>query len=187
MKKKQNTRENDSKQENKKPTTLYVIFKRCGKASDFLRIPHKDQKLQLASFENIDMVEKKYRFRVGDVINTTKSNQLLVVYVSEVDPTSYFNIEKSSFTPNSIVARDILDNLDQITIYPKPEKKVYVINKRPFSISDIKDLVKTLGYPDNIIENIKEDDQGEISIPIILYNLLSILKEDLFLELIEDA
>lgn len=167
---------------------LYVIFKRCNKATGFLRIPQINRKLQLASFPDMEPEEGQQVFKIGDIINTTKFNQILVVYTSENDPTNYFDIEKSSFTPNSIVSRETLDVLDKITISPKNipgEGDCYVINKRPYSLSDIKDLVKTLDYPESLIEDMESED-GNIIIPTILYNLLGILKEDLFPRLIEE-
>ena len=188
MKKKQKKTEEELGNLNE--VTLYVIFKRCNKASRFLRIPHINQKLQLATFPNMELVEEDHRFKIGDIVNTARSNQLLIVYTSENDPTNYFDIEKSNFTPSTIISRDTLGVLDRITISPKsiPEEgECYIINKRPYSLSDIKDLVNTLDYPETIIKEIEDNkEDGSITIPTILYNLLGILKEDLFPRLIED-
>lgn len=164
----------------------YIIFKRCNRASGFLHLPHIDQRLQYTSFtEGIGL-----KLEPGDIVNTPKQNQLLVVHTSDCDPSTLFDIEKSSFEIRNILTENnnILEYLDKVVI---PERtiagtKCYVINKRKFTFIDIKDAVHSLNCLDSLEEQIILDEEKKVYLPTYFYNLLGSLKAELFDELVEN-
>lgn len=183
MERKENSTVNNTKTEEK----LYVIFKRCGKASGILHLPHIDQRLQYASFTEGDGL----KLEAGDIVITPKQNQLLIVHTSTCDPTSLFDIEKSSFEVNFVQAtkNDTLEFLDKVKIPQRiiAGNKCYVINKRKFTYADIKDAVRVLNCDDSISDKISVDEEdGSVYMPTYFCSLIGLLKSDLFDELIEN-
>lgn len=180
-------RKNKSVGETNKPTKKFVIFKRCSRAGLRVHLPQIDQRLQYTSFTD----GLGLKLCPGDIVNTTKYNQLLIVHTSDCDPTSIFDIEKSSFVVGYILAQkdNTLEYLDNIKV---PQRviagaKCYVINKRKFSYIDIKDAVRVLNCDEGLGDKIKmEEVDGSLYIPTYFYNLLGSLKSDLFDELIEN-
>lgn len=166
---------------------LYVIFKRCNRASGFIHLPHIDQRLQYTSFTE----GKGLKVKVGEIINTPKNNQLLIVHTSNCDPSEIFDIEKSSFDVQWVIGRDddILNHLDKVKVPQRviAGNKCYVINKRKFTYVDIKDAVRVLNCIETLEKQISVDEQdGSVYMPTYFYNLLGSLKAELFDELVEN-
>lgn len=166
---------------------LFVIFKRCSKASNIIRLPMINQRLQYTSFTEGDGLE----LTPGDIVHTPKQNQLLIVHTSECDPSNLFEIEKSSFDVSYVMAKgeNSLRILDNVKVEQRviAGVKCYVINKRKFSYTDIKDAIRVLNCSESIVDQVYVDEKdGGVYMPTYFHSLLGTLKADLFDELIEN-
>lgn len=162
---------------------MFVIFKRCNKASGFIHLPSIDRKLQYASFPEYKTTELK----TGDIVNTAKGNQVLVIGVLDYDPSKIFNVEKSSFDVD-VVLDNVLETLDRRYIVPQGEKDIYVIHGRSFTYQDFLDSLKALGFSESMINMVNLDESNKyVYMPTYLYNLLGTIQEKFFDEIVEDA
>ena len=177
---------------------VYIIFKRCGKASNIVKLPEKRTKLKMASFMK-SLVEKS-EIKAGDVINTAKNNQLLIVNVLNYNLSYVLDIEDSTFEISKIqkVGENTLNEVDLVKI-PALNingEKTYIINKRPYGFSDLKDTVRELDLSKDIMDLIKEErivipntNNRKVSyylyLPNYVYSLLGAVKGSFFSQLLE--
>ena len=158
----------------------FIIFKRCGKASDIVKLPEKSAKISLTNIKtNLDI-------RAGDIVNTKKDNQLFILLSSDVDVSYMFDLEKSTFEPSYILARNTFKDqgcvkLSQVKMNGK---EVYIINKRVVSFADIVDsAVVFMG--EEAKQMISRNKKGELFLPGSIYSLIGAVKESLFASVIE--
>lgn len=174
------------KKVSKETETIYVFFKRCNRSSNFIRLPQINQKLQYTSFLS---TTKESDLNIGDIINTSKQNQLLIVYKSKQSPEGLFDIEKSSFSLGTVLSKSPVDYLDSVKIASRKigtGEPYYVINKRKFSFIDIQEASEVLNIEEQLRNLIHLDEDSNLIIPGYFYSLLGSLKADLFESLQEE-
>lgn len=165
----------------------FVVWKRCGKAiaSDIITLPHIDGELKYTSFTE----GKGMKLEQGDIVNTVKQNQLLIVLTVKIDPTVLLDIKESGFEPDRVIARNILDSVDSVRIKEKQldGKDVFVINKKVYTYPEIKDAARLLYFPDSIVNSIHYDSEDKSAVlPSVVYNILGSIQSRLFPKLYEE-
>lgn len=163
----------------------FIVYKRCGKASNIIMLPHTEKELQYTSFTE----GKGLKLEQGDIVNTSRQNQLLVVFVVKINPTVLLDIKESGFDPQTIIAHNVLDDVDLVRIKEKEFEgnKVFIINKRIYKYVDIKDAARLLYLPESIINSIQYDSEEKCAIvPSVVYSVLGSLQANLFPKLYEE-
>lgn len=166
---------------NKTNANKFIIFRRCGKAKPVVSLPNCGNKLKLAHFSS----GKGLELAPGDVVNTPKQNQLLVVSTYSVNPDSFLDIEKSNFEVAEVIGHNLLTQMECIKLEPHKYEDdtklpIYSINGRLFKQSEIIDTLKAMMFSDEVIDCIQVDSEEEnkLVLPNFVTSILGTIKKE---------